>query len=135
MREQNVKAVAKRWTARPHLVEILEDPRLGTAQLVMLRKDMFEQMVAALSGLASGRSAMSLEVAQITKISTVIQSLAEAEAQQDIALLVETVLETAQKLKAQIVPAGPVTRLEPPVLSGEEREFLQQQELLDSEED
>ena len=132
-REESVKAVTKRWEDRPNLVQIMEDPRLGTAKLVILRKDLFEQLVAAMDRLISGRSAIQLDVEQITKITTVIHSMVKKGGQENVATLAETVIGTAQRLKAQIVPAGPVSPLKPSRISDTEHEFLLQQDKLDSD--
>lgn len=132
-RDQNVNSVRELWTGRPDLVQVLEDPRLGTAQLVMLRKDRFEPLVAVLEDLASGRSALCFEVEQLTRISTALRSIVQREPKDEVALLVDTVLGSAQRLKTHIVPAGAVSRLAPAELSADDKEFLRQQEKLDAQ--
>ncbi len=136
LREENVKDVALRWTDHPSLVQVIDDPRLGFAQLVILRRDLFERLIAALTNLTTGRSAVRYELDQITKIFAALKEIAASDASHGAMMpLVEVVMQTTQRMRTHVVPADEVTALSPTPLTESEQAFAREQARRDAEDE
>lgn len=87
-REKNVTDIAESWSNEPNQVLILSDPKLGENQMVLLRKDMFENLVKLLKDVISGE----------VQIKTDVQTMLDA-----IAILKNRVSEQGLDTKDQIL--------------------------------
>ncbi|MEM7228351.1 MAG: hypothetical protein AAF432_05980 [Planctomycetota bacterium] len=78
-REESVDRTASYWKANPTTVRVFEDPKLSDDPLVMLRKELFEQLFATLKDLTSGRAGVLSEVQQINKLAVaLVQAVSDA---------------------------------------------------------
>ena len=76
-RTKKVDQVLADWTEEPDLVRVFEDPKLGRAELVMLRKDRYDRLVKLLHDLASGQAAIRVELDGLAKVQVALQSAVE----------------------------------------------------------
>lgn len=126
-REENVSSVASRWVESPFLVQVLDDPRLGSAHLVVLRKDLFDRMLGLVRAFEAARTPILIELQQAARVSTVLVEMASGKEQ----LLAQTVLTSCQRIQAQLVPVAP-SDLGPPPVPAEHREWTERQARLDA---
>lgn len=56
VRTWNVKQVKALWDNEPNRVQVINDPRLGSTSLVMMRKDQFELMNNLINDLLDGQA-------------------------------------------------------------------------------
>jgi hypothetical protein len=76
-RTESVDQVFASWSEQPGLVRIFEDPKLGRAELVMLRKDRYDQMVKRLRDLAAGQAGIRVEMDGLAQVGVALKAVVE----------------------------------------------------------
>jgi hypothetical protein len=77
MRGLNVEAIGSLWKENPNRVRVIDDPRLGDEQLVVLSKKNFEMMLNFISDLESGNIGVGGDIETIGEHFALIQKLLE----------------------------------------------------------
>lgn len=76
-RTESVEHVLETWSDQPDLVRVFEDPKLGRAELVMLRKDRYDQLLKVLRNLACGQAGIRVELEGLAKVQVALRTAVE----------------------------------------------------------
>ena len=128
-RTETVDQVLASWSDQADLVRIFEDPKLGRAELVMLRKDRYDQMVKVLHDLASGQAGIRLEVDGLAQVQVALNSVVEQGGKDPLLeSLVGLVANFVGRIKSSIVFANPSRSEQPPLADETTLDFLRRED-------
>ncbi|MBM4252031.1 MAG: hypothetical protein FJ146_08675 [Deltaproteobacteria bacterium] len=131
-RTENVEQVAEAWQKSPNLVRIFQDPKFGSMQMALLRKDQLETLIKALRNWKHGQTAMQIDVETLVEAMGLVQTLV-AEKKPEMPEEVVTPLTQAvnlmvklwTKVSSTILVKAPSQVVEPSPLSPEELQQLE----------
>ena len=79
LREENTEDLSRSFRENPNQVKILNDPKLATMPLVVLRKEHLDRLINLLRDLQSGQLGIEHELTAVRDVSELIAMLAEEE--------------------------------------------------------
>lgn len=146
LRSRNVEQMSSYWDEDSSRVYVLKDPKLKENELVVLCKEMFDQIITPLLELTAGRAALRVDISVIASNVTAIKSILEvlrstldAEEESPAASALQAAFANIDaleihisKVTASVVMPSPV-ETEPSSLDDEERAIAQ--ELLKEDEE
>lgn len=116
VRAWNVNQVKKLWDDEPDRVQVINDPRLGTTSLVMMRKDQFERMHNLISDLLDGQAGIEsdLKVAleQVSLIEKIVIPSGDSESMLSALSVLKVLFSNSKRIfiaDPSPVPPSPLT--------------------------
>ena len=139
-REENVQNMRDFWKDNPNHVMIFEDPKFEDEPLAMLRHDKLEELIAPIRDLASGQTAIRLEIETVSKTAKMVEHTVEALIEslentdkdshvvQALRMSIETLTHSVSKISATLVLARQRASIPPTPLSEEELALLDEED-------
>ena len=131
-RTENVEQVAEAWQKSPNLVRIFQDPKFGSMQMALLRKDQLETLIKALRDWKHGQTAMQIDVETLVEAMGLVKTLVEEkkpempeEVVTPLTQAVNLMVKLWTKVSSTILVKVPSQAVEPSPLSPEELQQLE----------
>jgi len=146
LRSKNVEQMASVWSTDPERVFVLNDRKLAERELVVLCKEMFDQILTPLRELSAGRAALKVDiniiasnVSALKHVLELLKSTIEGNEETSAHKAVEAALNNIDAIQVQITKLDASIVLPNPIetpdaeLDGDERALAK--EILKEEED
>jgi len=131
-RTENVEQVAEAWQKSPNLVRIFQDPKFGSMQMALLRKDQLESLIKALRDWKSGQTAVQVDVETLVEAMGLVKALVEEkkpnmpeEVVTPLTQAVNLMVKLWTKVSSTLLVQSPLREVDPAPLSAEELQPLE----------
>jgi hypothetical protein len=138
MRGENLDKVAKHWADHPDSVRVFRDTKLRAAPLAMLRFDVLNDLVNALSDVLKGRAGLQVELSRLDLVKTSLTRFFEQSPRDDcdsefLRSAIENIEISTQQFHSKLVFLSEQKLPEDAPLSPEELEIIQREGLEDDD--